>query len=76
MSKKMHPTPEMVRDLQMVFTKHNWSGQPIGLVQPKSLIDNQANGEEDPDNCPEGKVPQTVTYRLPNGDEVNKTICV
>jgi hypothetical protein len=81
MAKKIHPSAAMVADLKTVFTKHNWSGQPIGLVQPKAIVGGSADtgdpdGGDDPDNCPQGTSPQTVSYRLPNGDEVTKVICV
>ena len=76
MSKKMHPTPELVSDLQKVFAKHNWSGQPIGLVQSEPVFGRPESGGDALDPCPEGKVPQIVSYRLPNGEVVNKTICV
>jgi hypothetical protein len=76
MSKITHPTPELVQDLQQVFDKHNWSGEPIGFAQPKASIGGAAAAEDDPGDCPVGTTPQTVTYSLPNGQQVTKTICV
>ena len=67
MPTKKHPTKALVVDLQAVFAKHNWSGRAIGLRSIKAT----AGGP-----CPEGTTPQEVTYKLPDGTWVNKTICV
>ncbi len=71
---KKHPTPEMVSDLAKVFKKHNWSGQPIGLLKgPPDLP--AAVGSDDDDVCPDGSEPQWVTYKLPDGTWATKKMC-
>jgi hypothetical protein len=65
----------MIRDLRQVFDEHEWSGQPIGLAQANASAGGPSADEDDPSDCPEGTTPQTVTYRLPNGEEVTKIIC-
>lgn len=61
---RKHPTVAMLQDLKDVFEKHNWSGSAIGLLAASS------------GNCPDGKTPQEVTYQLPDGTMVHKTVCV
>jgi hypothetical protein len=76
MSKRKHPSPQLISDLSRVFAKHNWSGLPIGLVKPKPMTDSMSTEDDTgPEVCPDGSLPQTVTYRLPNGDEVTRRIC-
>jgi hypothetical protein len=69
MAARKHPSPEMLKDLNKLFTKHNWSGEAIGLQDA-------AGDLEDTDDCPDGKTPKEVTYKLPDGTWVTKTICV
>jgi hypothetical protein len=65
MAVRKRPSPEMLKDLNKLFTKHNWSGAAIGLQDL-----------EESDDCPDGKTPKEVTYKLPDGTWVTKTICV
>jgi hypothetical protein len=65
MPPKKHPSPEMLHDLQQVFKQHNWSGKPVGLTAAASDT-----------ACPAGTSPKEVTYQLPDGTWVTKTICV
>jgi len=69
MASRKHPTPEMLKDLNKVFLKHNWSGRAIGLQDVEG-----DNG--DSDDCPPGTTRKEVTYKLPDGTWVTKTICV
>jgi hypothetical protein len=69
MATRKHPSREMLKELDKVFTKHNWSGAAIGLRN--SEADN-----DDPEDCPPGTTPKKVTYKLPDGTWVTKTICV
>jgi hypothetical protein len=68
MSRKTRPTKEFLEDLKAVFEKHNWSGNALAL-QPLATA---ASGSD----CPAGKTPHEVTYQLPNGSWVTKTICL
>ena len=69
MAVRKHPSPKMLKDLKKLFVKHNWSGLAIGLQDPKGEV-------EGGDDCPPGTTPKEVTYKLPNGTWVTKTICV
>ena len=68
MGQRKHPSPEMLNDLDKVYKKHNWSGAAIGLRE----LDDEADG----DACPPGTVAKEVTYQLPDGTWVTKTVCV
>ena len=68
MSKRKHPSPEMIGDLDRLFEKHNWSGAAIGL--------RTVSKDDDDNGCPPGTVPKEVMYKLPNGTWATKTICV
>ena len=69
MPPRKHPSPEMLKDLNKVFAKHNWSGREIGLQDVTA-------GDNDSGDCPPGTTPKEVTYKLPDGTWVTKTICV
>jgi hypothetical protein len=58
----------MLKDLSKVFAKHNWSGRAIGLQD--------SEGDGGTGDCPPGTTPKEVTYKLPDGTWVTKTICV
>jgi hypothetical protein len=63
---KRHPPIKMIRELNDVFEKHNWSGEPIGIKADKAV---------DGGGCPAGTTPKQITYQLPDGTWVTKTIC-
>lgn len=67
MGKKKHPDAALLRDLMAVFEEHNWSGNAIALGAP---------AETSAKKCPAGKTPVEVSYQLPDGTWVNKTVCV
>ncbi len=64
---KKHPSNEMIKDLNDLFRKHNWPGAPVGINTGKAT----GGGA-----CPPGTTPKQVTYQLPDGSWVTKTICV
>jgi hypothetical protein len=68
MASRKHPTPEMLKELNKVFVKHNWSGRAVGL--------RDVEGDDGSGGCPPGTTPKEVTYKLPDGTWVTKTICV
>lgn len=72
---KKHPSPEMIKDLAKVFAKHNWSGQPIGILAKPPEFEGLA-AEVEGDDCPPGKHPRWVTCKLKNGSWATKKICV
>jgi hypothetical protein len=59
----------MLKDLSKVFEKRNWSGAAIGITGVRA-------NDDDSDDCPPGTTPKEVTYKLPDGTWVTKTICV
>ena len=73
---KKHPTPEMVHDLAKLFTKHNWSGQPIGLAKEPVNLVSMASNDPDDGLCPDGSDPQWVSYKLPDGTWAQKKMCL
>jgi hypothetical protein len=68
MSQKKHPSTELLKDLKKIYAKHNWSGHAIGIRVASANIG--AGG------CPQGQTPKEITYQLPDGTWVNKTICI
>ena len=64
---RKHPSTEMIKELNDLFQKHNWPGAPVGI---------RANNADDAAECPAGTTPKQVTYQLPDGSWVTKTICV
>lgn len=72
---KKHPTPELIKDLSKAFSKHNWSGHPIGISAEPPESEALAAAAEDSE-CPPGKQPRWVTYKLPDGSWATKKICV
>jgi hypothetical protein len=69
MSRRKHPSKEMLSSLKKTFDEHNWSGSPVGL---RSLSGVKADGL----TCPSGQEPHVVRYQLPDGSWVEKTICI
>jgi hypothetical protein len=72
---RKHPTPEMVKDLDKVFKKHNWPGLPIGLTSKPGDLANRIVDNPDNDLCEDGSEPQWVTYKLPDGTWATKKMC-
>jgi hypothetical protein len=72
MARRKHPSPEMVRDLKEVFTKHNWAAA-VSLTAPIGV--RAASTDAGPDVCPDGSQPQVVWYQLPNGTWATKKVC-
>jgi hypothetical protein len=66
--RRKHPPAEMLAELHQTFQKYNWSGKPIGLVP--------ATAAAAPLQCPPGTTPKEITYQLPDGTWVTKTVCV
>jgi len=75
MSKKSHPSPEFVKDLKKVFTKHNWSGAAIGLKAPKGIDSPSSDDDDGPEVCPDGSPPQEVWYQDAAGNWKIRRIC-
>lgn len=72
---KKHPSAEMIKDLAKVFAKHNWSGQPIGILAKHPEAEALAANVAD-DGCPDGKTARWVPYKLPDGSTKIIKICV
>ena len=70
---RKHPSPEMIRDIEATFSKHNWSGKPLGIT---SLTPAEKASLKQSTPCPPGTTPKQVTYQLPDGTWVTTTICV
>lgn len=64
--KKKKPTEEFLKDIQEVFDKHNWSGDPIGLIPATAL---------ESITCVPPTKPVTVIV-MENGQLVKKTFCL
>jgi hypothetical protein len=65
--KSPRATAAMMKDLKAVFDKHNWPGHPIGFADANPA---------DSGGCPPGTSPQTVSFQLPDGTQVTKTMCL
>lgn len=63
-----HPSPEMIKEIQDSFKRHGWSGRPLGISQPRV--------DESSSQCPPGTSPKQITYQLPDGTWVTKTVCL
>jgi len=60
------PPQALLDDMQKLFAKHDWSGNLVG--RPLA-----ATGAT---TCPPGTTPHEITYQLPNGTWVTKTVCL
>ncbi len=60
------PPKALLNDVQELFTKHNWSGNAVGRLAA-------AGGST---VCPPGTTPHDITYQLPDGTWVTKTVCL
>ena len=58
----------LLDEVKAVFKNHNYPGTVIG--RRSQLADPGAN------NCPPGTTPHDVTYQLPDGTWVTKTMCL
>jgi hypothetical protein len=66
--KSVVPPEAMLADLKSVFTKHNWSGSMIWKPSAAAAI---GGGQ-----CPDGQSPHEISYQLPDGTWVTKTVCM
>ena len=64
MTAKKHPSKKFIKDLEAVFSKHNWTGSMIGI-----------SSEADANPCIPPKTPIVVHYTL-NGKDYTKVVCV
>jgi hypothetical protein len=69
MAKKEQPSADLMKDLKIVFKKHNWSGGEIGMQPVRAAADATIS-------CPPGKSPQLVTYKTASGKWVTELQCV
>ena len=60
------PPRPLLHALQTLFEEHGWSGNAIGRVA--SIAEGVS--------CPQGTVAHEITYKLPNGTWVSKTVCL
>lgn len=60
------PPQALLEDVQKLFAKHDWSGNLVG----RSLAATGAT------TCPPGTTPHEITYQLPDGTWVTKTVCL
>lgn len=60
------PPKALLADVQDLFTKHNWSGNAVGRVAADTVSA----------SCPPGTTPHEITYQLPDGTWVTKTVCL
>jgi hypothetical protein len=59
--------PKVLLDaVQTLFDQHSWSGSAIGRVMAAS----------ETVNCPPGTTPHEITYKLPDGTWVTKSVCL
>jgi hypothetical protein len=59
------PPQALLADMQKLFVKHNWYGSAIGRVSVRAVA-----------GCPGGTTPHEITYQLPDGTWVTKTVCL
>jgi hypothetical protein len=67
-----HPSPAMIRDLTKVMKKHNFVGRTL-MWKPMAeahMMESMGQG-----GCPDGQSPHTISYQLPTGEWVTKTVC-
>ncbi len=68
-----HPSTAMIRDLAKVMKKHNFVGRTL-LWKPMAAAHiAMAAGQG---GCPNGQSPHTISYQLPDGTWVTKTVCM
>jgi len=68
-----HPSPAMIRDLTKVMKKHNFVGRTLMWKPMAATHLTMAVGQG---GCPPGQSPHTVSYQLPDGTWVTKTVCM
>ncbi len=60
------PPKALLDEVQRLFAKHDWSGNLVG--RPLAAIGSTT--------CPPGTTPHEITYQLPDGTWVTKTVCL
>jgi len=60
------PPKALLNDMQELFAKHNWAGSAVGRLAVNT----------GPTTCPPGTTPHEITYQLPDGTWVTKTVCL
>ncbi len=68
-----HPSPAMIRDLTRVMKKHNFVGRTL-MWKPMAADHMMASMGQG--GCPDGQSPHTISYQLPTGEWVTKTVCM
>ena len=66
MAKKKRPSKKLLADIQNAFSKHGVENAKVA-----TLIQNLEAGV-----CPPGQTPHNITYQLPDGTWVTKTVCL
>lgn len=69
MANRGKPSAALLKDLQAVYKKHNWSGREIG-IEPANVV-----GAADLD-CPPGRKLKSVTFKTASGKWVTELRCV
>jgi len=60
------PSQALLGDMQKLFDKHDWPGNLVG----------RALAVSGSSHCPPGTTPHEITYQLPDGTWVTKTVCL
>ena len=68
MTEKKKPSPDMLRELKALFSKHNWPGSAIGLTSSSSGADNL--------DCEPPAKPTLVTIVHEDGTKEAKMVCL
>lgn len=71
-TRDVHPSPAMIRDLTKVMKKHNFVGRTLTWRPMSSAHMMESMGDG---GCPPGQSPHTISYQLPSGEWVMKTVC-
>jgi hypothetical protein len=66
-----HPPAAMLDDMKKVFAKHNWKGTM--MWKPAATMTAAVASEN---GCPPGQSPHEISYQLPDGTWVTKTVCM
>ena len=72
-SSKHHPSPAMISDLTKVMKKHNFVGRTL-MWKPMAAGDMAMTAGQG--GCPDNQSPHTISYQLPTGEWVTKTVCM
>jgi hypothetical protein len=60
------PPQALLKDMKEIYAKHDWPGNLIGRALAVTASS----------NCPPGTTPHEITYQLPDGTWVTKTVCL